>query len=98
MRNDLAVKIRGASFGDLSAVIAEIARHREQHAGRLDGYRAIEKHDFPDPRRCSGQRLHQYLVLRGGIRAEQAALDWCEELLESLGHDDDTDDPRTGTE
>ncbi|HWE90826.1 MAG TPA: PadR family transcriptional regulator [Pseudonocardiaceae bacterium] len=90
LRMDLAVKIRGASFGDLSAVIAEIDRHREQHAARLDGYREIEKRDFADPHRLAGQALHQHLVLRGGIRAEQAALDWCDEVLESLARAENT--------
>ncbi|MPY84709.1 MAG: PadR family transcriptional regulator [Actinophytocola sp.] len=86
-RGELAVKIRGASLGDTGAVIAEIARHRAHHAERLDVYLAIEKRDFPDPARLRGQRLHQYLVLRGGIRAEQAQLDWCDEMLTAMRAD-----------
>ncbi|MPY80581.1 MAG: PadR family transcriptional regulator [Actinophytocola sp.] len=90
MRSELAVKIRGASLGDTDAVIDEIARHRAHHAERLDVYRVIEKRDFPDPASLRGQRLHQYLVLRGGIRAEQGQLDWCDELLDALNSDRDS--------
>ncbi len=87
LRHELALKLRGASFGDVSAVVAEITRHRDRHAERLDAYRAIEKHDFPDPARLSGQALHQHLVLRGGIRAEQGLLEWCDEVLRALRED-----------
>ena len=48
-RSDLAVKIRGASHGDLPAVLAEVARHRELHVERLESYLANEKREFPDP-------------------------------------------------
>src|SRR5262245_8784363 len=47
MRNDLAVKLRGASLGDGQAVLGEVARHRDHAALRLDAYRVIEKRDFP---------------------------------------------------
>lgn len=85
LRDELAVKVRGASLGDTEAVRAEVARHRDHHAERLDVYRMIEKHDFPNPNGLTGQDLHQYLVLRGGIRAEQGMVEWCEEVLEALG-------------
>lgn len=87
MRNELALKVRGAALGDIDAVLTEIARHRDSHAQRLDVYRAIEKRDFPDPGRLTGQPLHQYLVLRGGIRAQEGLVDWCEELLAALRRD-----------
>ncbi|WP_034269183.1 PadR family transcriptional regulator [Haloechinothrix halophila] len=87
VRSELAVKIRGASLGDSGVVIEEIARHRSHHAERLGVYRMIEKRDFADPDSLRGQRLHQYLVLRGGIRAEQGQLDWCDELLDALHRD-----------
>lgn len=87
LRNELALKIRGASLGDVDAVLAEIAQHRDSHAQRLEVYRAIEQRDFPDPAALSGQRLHQYLVLRGGIRVEQGFLAWCEEVLQAMHAD-----------
>jgi Predicted transcriptional regulators len=86
-RDALAVKIRGASFGEIPAVAAEVARHRDAHAERLDVYRVIEKRDFPDLDALSGRALHQYLVLRGGIRAEQSRLEWCDEVLAALRRD-----------
>src|SRR4051812_46812860 len=42
IRLDLAVKIRGAAFDDPSALISEVARHREIHAARLAHYRGGE--------------------------------------------------------
>ena len=32
-----------------------------------------------------GAALHQYLVLRGGIRAEESAVGWLDEVAEALG-------------
>lgn len=94
-RDGLAVKVRGASFGDLRAVISEIARHRDMHAERLEIYRGIEKRDFPDAAALSGRALHQYVVLRGGVRAEQSRLEWCDEALSALRADDSPDKPDT---
>lgn len=87
LRNDLAVKVRGASMGDVDKVMEQVARHRDRHAERLDVYLAIEKRDFPDPGNLSGQRLHQYLVLRAGIRSEQGSLEWCDEVLAAMRKD-----------
>ena len=84
LRNELAVKIRAAAYGDLDALRAEVARHRDAHAGRLEVYRLIEKRDFPAPDRLSGPDLHQYLVLRGGIRVEEGFSEWCQEVLDAL--------------
>ncbi|ALG09658.1 PadR family transcriptional regulator [Kibdelosporangium phytohabitans] len=87
LRNDLAVKIRGASYGDIPALLAEVARHRDAHAERLDVYRVIEKRDFPDPAALTGRHLHQYLVLRAGVRAERGLVDWFGEVLEAMRRD-----------
>ena len=32
----------------------------------------------------TGRRLHQFLVLRGGIRVEEAFIAWCDEVLAAL--------------
>ena len=53
-------------------------------------YRTIEKRDFPAPHRLTGPSLHQYLVLRGGIRVEQGFADWCQEVLDALTIEDNT--------
>jgi DNA-binding PadR family transcriptional regulator len=83
-RSELAVKVRGACNGDVRAVVAEVARHRDLHAERLDAYLTNEKREFADPSRLRGSRLHQYLVLRGGISYERGAVDWCEEILAAM--------------
>ncbi len=83
-RSDLAVKIRGASNGNPADVRREVARHRTLHAGRLDVYLASEKRDFPVPAALEGRRLHQWLVLQGGIARERSMLDWCDQVLAGL--------------
>ncbi|UGT60398.1 PadR family transcriptional regulator [Nocardia asteroides] len=83
-RNELGVKIRGAAHGDVAALCVEVERHREQHAARLEVFRMLEKRDFPAPEQLSGTTLHQYLVLRGGIRVETGFVDWCDEVLRAL--------------
>ena len=80
-RSELAVKLRGAADGDMAAVLADVRRHRDIHAARLDAYLVNEKHEFPAPSRLAGRSLHQYLVLRGGIRYEQGAIHWRDEIL-----------------
>ncbi|MET9213603.1 MULTISPECIES: PadR family transcriptional regulator [unclassified Nocardia] len=82
--DELGVKIRGAAHGDIDAVLGEVARHRAQHAQRLDEYRLSEKKFFPAPDQLSGAALHQYLVLRAGIRAESGYVEWCDEVLQAL--------------
>ena len=84
-RSDLAVKIRGASYGDPSIVADEVRRHRAAHAERLEFYLANEKHEFPDPSTLTGHRLHQWLVLRGGISLERGLIDWYDEVAAALG-------------
>ncbi|QBJ95098.1 PadR family transcriptional regulator [Rhodococcus sp. ABRD24] len=84
LRNELAVKIRGATYGNLPSLLAEVTRHRDEHASRLDLYHRIEQRDFPTPERRTGTALHQYLVLRGGIRIEAGFVDWCDEVLNAL--------------
>lgn len=87
MRNELGVKLRAASLGDMAAMEAEVRRHRDEHAVRLDLYRAFEKKDYPAPDQLTGKKLHQYLVLRGGIRVQEGVVDWCEEVLDALARD-----------
>ncbi|MGV0849586.1 PadR family transcriptional regulator [Mycolicibacterium phlei] len=81
---DLAVKVRGAAFGDVAAVAAQADALRAERAALLDTYRTFEKRQFPDPSALSGHALHQYLVLRGGIRAEESAIEWLDEVVTAL--------------
>jgi DNA-binding PadR family transcriptional regulator len=83
-RSELAVKVRGMSNGNARAVLDEVRRHRARHAERLEFYLHNEKHEFADPSRLRGRALHQYLVLRGGISLERAAVEWCDEILDRL--------------
>ncbi len=50
----------------------------------LDTYRGFEK-QFPEPESLRGSALHQYLVLRGGIRTEEGTIAWLDEVASALG-------------
>ncbi|MGV0793420.1 PadR family transcriptional regulator [Mycolicibacterium sp. XJ1819] len=82
---DLAVKVRGAVHGDIDAVRSQVCALRAERAELLDVYRRYQKRQFPDPSALTGSALHQYLVLRGGIRAEESAIDWLDEVTTALG-------------
>ncbi|MGD9620219.1 MAG: PadR family transcriptional regulator [Mycolicibacterium sp.] len=81
---DLAVKIRGAAHGNIEALRIQVVSLRSERAELLDIYRGFEKRQFPDPDAVSGTDLHQYLVLRGGIRAEESAIEWLDEVAAGL--------------
>jgi DNA-binding PadR family transcriptional regulator len=81
---DLAVKVRAAAYGDIGALRAQVDALRTERAELLDTYRGYQKIQFPDPASLSGSALHQYLVLRGGIRAEESAIDWLSEVSTAL--------------
>jgi DNA-binding PadR family transcriptional regulator len=82
---ELAVKVRGAVHGDLDALRTQVVELRRERAELLDTYLSFAKRQFPDPAALHGTDLHQYLVLRGGIRAEEGSLDWLDEVLAALG-------------
>ncbi|MFC7677004.1 PadR family transcriptional regulator [Mycolicibacterium sp. GCM10028919] len=85
---DLAVKIRGASFGTAAttaALLDQVVGLRRQRAETLDAYLRFAKRQFPAPAALTGAALNQYLVLRGGIRAEQGSVDWLDEVLDAMG-------------
>jgi DNA-binding PadR family transcriptional regulator len=81
---EVAVKLRGAAFGDRSALHEQIVALRAERAQLLDTYRGFEKKQFPDPAALRDNALHQYLVLRGGIRAEEGTIDWLDEVTAAL--------------
>jgi DNA-binding PadR family transcriptional regulator len=82
---ELAVKIRGAQFGEADAVRAQVMSLRRERSETLDTYRALEERQFPEPSSLTDSARNQYLVLRGGIRAEQGCVDWLDEVLSALG-------------
>ncbi|MDV3124347.1 PadR family transcriptional regulator [Mycobacterium sp. 21AC1] len=81
---DLAVKVRAAAHGDIEALLTQVDGLRRERTALLDTYRGYEKRQFPDPSVLRGSALHQYLVLRGGIRAEESAIDWLSEVSAAL--------------
>ena len=84
MRSDLAVKLRGASFGDREAVLASVRDQLADHHTRLDHYRQLMKRDYPQGATgLTGLVLDQYLVLRGGILLEEGQIAWLTEYLEA---------------
>lgn len=82
-RSEVAVKLRGASYGDRRAVLAHLAETRADHAARLEHFQQLEREQFPDPAALPAARRDQWLVLRGGIRLEQFWIDWITECLEA---------------
>jgi DNA-binding PadR family transcriptional regulator len=86
LRDELGVKLRGAEHGDLGTIITELEAHRDLYRRQLAMYEGFAL-DYPDPESLTGRRLHQYLVLRGGIRGAQGAIDWCDEVLDGLGRE-----------
>ena len=82
----MAVKLRGAAYGDIAALHEQVVALRAERAELLDTYRGFEKKQFPDPAALRGSALHQYLVLRGGIRAEEGTIDWLDEVTSALAN------------
>ncbi|MAS54400.1 MAG: PadR family transcriptional regulator [Pimelobacter sp.] len=83
LRSELALKMRGASFGDRGAVLDVVRAHLADHAVRLDHYRQLMLRDYPEPAVLSGLDLDHYLVLRGGILTEETWIAWLSEYLEA---------------
>lgn len=83
LRSELAVKMRGAAFGDRTAVLDMVRANLADHQLRLAHYEQLEKRDHDGPQRLTGHELDQYLVLRGGIRTERFWVEWLTEYLEA---------------
>jgi DNA-binding PadR family transcriptional regulator len=84
---ELAVKIRGVAHGDalsLDALKTQVVELRRERAELLDTYLGLAKRQFPDPSALHGATLHQYLVLRGGIRAEEGSIEWLDEVAAAM--------------
>ena len=82
-RSDVAVRLRGASYGDRSALLVEVANRRAEHATRLAHYEQSAARDFPEADALDDHDLDVYLVLRGGIRLERFWVDWLTEYLDA---------------
>ena len=84
-RSEIAVKMRGASYGDRAALLADIAELVADHRTRLEHYEAMCARDYPQPDGLAGHDLDAYLVLRGGIWQETFWISWLTEYLEAHG-------------
>jgi DNA-binding PadR family transcriptional regulator len=87
LRSELAVKMRGAAFGDRDAVLEVVRTNLAEHQLRLDHYEQLERRhragQGAGTERLTGHALDQYLVLRGGIRTERFWVEWLTEYLEA---------------
>ncbi|WP_370248412.1 PadR family transcriptional regulator [Nocardioides sp.] len=83
LRSELALKLRGASFGDREAVLATVRANLADHRTRLAYYRELAARDYPDPASLTGLDLDHHLVLRGGILMEETWVAWLTEYLEA---------------
>ena len=81
LRSEIAVKMRGASYGDRAAALDVVRRHLAEHEARLAHYQQLAATDHPEPGRLAGHDLDIYLVLRGGIRVEEFWVGWLAEYL-----------------
>lgn len=82
-RSELAVKLRGASYGDREAVLGTARDALADHEIRLAHYRHLATRDYPETETLTGQELDTYLVLRGGIRLEEFWAGWLGEYLDA---------------
>lgn len=89
-RSALAVKLRGASYGDREAVLGTVRDTLADHRTRLAHYEQLAQRDHPEPEGLTGHELDQYLVLRGGIGLEHFWIDWLGAYL----HAHDREAPR----
>ena len=85
LRSDLAVKMRGATYGDRTKILASLRANRADHRARLEHYRGLERayDDLGGPAALSEQELDQYLVLRGGVRMEEYWVAWITDYLQA---------------
>ena len=82
-RSDLAVRLRGASYGDRARLTRNLLDIRSDHATRLAEYERMEREQFPDPAGLDPALLDRWLVLRGGIGLERFWVDWITEYLDA---------------
>ncbi len=84
VRSAFAVKLRALPFGDAAAIGDDARTRRRAHEERLEHYLSSAARFYPDPDAISDDDLGGWLVLRGGIIAEEAAIAWCDEILQRV--------------
>lgn len=88
LRSEFAVKLRALPFGDPDAIIEDVRVRRRAHEAQLAYYLESAATYYPEPDRVAADDLGRWLVLRGGILAEQAGIAWCDEILQRLAGDE----------
>ena len=83
LRSEVAVKMRGASYGDRGRLLGHLEDLVADHRTRRAHFEHLEREQFPDPGSLSGQQLDTWLVLRGGIKQEQFWIEWLTEYVEA---------------
>jgi DNA-binding PadR family transcriptional regulator len=83
-RSELAVKLRALPFGDAAAIVDDVRSRRRAHEQQLAYYLASAARFYPRPDEVADDELGGWLVLRGGILAEQTGIAWCDEILQRL--------------
>lgn len=84
LRSEFAVKLRALPFGDGEAIVADVRVRRRAHEERLAYYEDSAAKFYPHPDRLGDAEVGGWLVLRGGILAEQTGIAWCDEILQRL--------------
>jgi len=80
VRASIAVRLRAAAAtGDVAAARAAIVHHLDVHERRLANYREIDRRDFSITDQDAD--IVRHLVLKAGMRTEQAWVDWCRDAL-----------------
>jgi DNA-binding PadR family transcriptional regulator len=89
LRSEFAVKLRALPFGDRAAVVDDVRIRRRTHESQLEYYLDSAAKFYPDPDDLHDDEIGRWLVLRGGILAEQAGIAWCDEILQRLAPGED---------
>jgi len=93
MRSEVAVKMRGASYGDRSRLLDHLRDLVAEHRTRQSHFELLEREQFPEPASLTGQRLDTWLVLRGGIKQEQFWVEWLSEYVAAWASSGSTSAP-----
>lgn len=84
VRSEFTVKLRAAHLVDRDVLLGSVARRRAEHLAVLERYRASAEKHFADPSALTDEEVGPWLALRGGVRLEQAGIEWCDEITRTL--------------
>lgn len=84
LRSEFAVKLRALPFGDSAAIVDDVRVRRRAHEEQLAYYVESAARFYPKPDDLTDNEIGGWLVLRGGMLAEQTGIAWCDEILQRL--------------